>query len=128
MEEELRAVRQERDELKLSKDTIDGESATQISALHVQLQSSNKRTSELQALINDLTKEREKLKMEIDKFQKQSIEVYLIALKDHLHIIQLISYFGCFCMCRCIKTEADFKLVMLYLMTELKITYFRDFA
>ncbi|AWP04014.1 putative desmoplakin [Scophthalmus maximus] len=74
LEEELRTVRQERDELKLSKDTIDGESATQISALHVQLQSSNKRTSELQAIINDLTKEREKIKLEIDKFQKQSFE------------------------------------------------------
>uniref|UniRef100_A0A7N6AVL8 Desmoplakin a n=1 Tax=Anabas testudineus TaxID=64144 RepID=A0A7N6AVL8_ANATE len=74
VEEELRAVRQERDELKLSKDTIDGESATQISALHVQLQSSTKRTAELQTLISDLTKEREKLKLELDKFQKQSIE------------------------------------------------------
>ncbi|XP_068458382.1 desmoplakin-A isoform X1 [Clinocottus analis] len=74
LEEELRAVRQERDELKLSRDDIDGESATQISALHVQLQSSTKRTTELQALLSDLTREREKLKLEIDKFQKQSIE------------------------------------------------------
>uniref|UniRef100_A0A3Q3KGH3 Desmoplakin a n=1 Tax=Monopterus albus TaxID=43700 RepID=A0A3Q3KGH3_MONAL len=74
LEEELRAAKIERDELKRSKDTIDGESAAQISALHVQLQSSNKRTAELQALINDLTKEREKLKLELDKFQKQSIE------------------------------------------------------
>ncbi|XP_038159701.1 desmoplakin-like isoform X1 [Cyprinodon tularosa] len=74
VEEELRAVRQERDELKNSKDAIDAESATQISALHVQLQTSSKRTSELQFLISDLTKEREKLKMEIEKFQKQSIE------------------------------------------------------
>ncbi|KAM7379392.1 hypothetical protein PAMP_004948 [Pampus punctatissimus] len=74
IEEELRAVKQERDELKLSKDTLDGETANQISALHVQLQGSAKRTAELQALINDVTKEREKLKLEIDKFQKQSIE------------------------------------------------------
>ncbi|XP_035526358.1 desmoplakin-like isoform X1 [Morone saxatilis] len=79
LEEELRAVRQERDNLKISKDTIDGESATQISALHVQLQSSTKRTAELQALISDLTKEREKLKLEIDKFQKQSIETSMLA-------------------------------------------------
>ncbi|XP_029309010.1 desmoplakin-A isoform X1 [Cottoperca gobio] len=78
LEEELRKVRQERDQLKFSKDTIDGESATQISALHVQLQSSSKRTTELQALINDLTKEREKLKLEIDKFQKQSIETSMM--------------------------------------------------
>ena len=86
LEEELRAVRQERDELKLSKDSIDGESATQISALHVQLQSSTRRTVELQTLINDLTKEREKLKAELDKIQKQSIEVFLIAFRGHLLI------------------------------------------
>lgn len=75
LEEDLRAVRHERDNLKLSKDTIDEESATQLSQLHVQLQCSTKRTAELQDLINDLTKEREKLKKEIDKFQKQSFEV-----------------------------------------------------
>lgn len=84
LQEDLRAVRHERDKLKLSKDTIDEESATQISQLHVQLQSSTKRTAELQDLINDLTKEREKLKKEIDKFQKQSIEVFLIVPKGHL--------------------------------------------
>uniref|UniRef100_A0A668ARA0 Desmoplakin n=1 Tax=Myripristis murdjan TaxID=586833 RepID=A0A668ARA0_9TELE len=78
LEEELRAVRQERDELKLSKDSTDEESASQISALHEQLQSSNKRTLELQALISDVTKEREKLKLEIDKIQKQSIETSIM--------------------------------------------------
>ncbi|XP_034039163.1 desmoplakin-like isoform X1 [Thalassophryne amazonica] len=78
LEEELRTIRQERDELKISKDSIDGESVAQISALHAQLQSSSKRTMELQALINDLTKEREKLKLEIDKFQKQSIETSMM--------------------------------------------------
>ncbi|KAF3858210.1 hypothetical protein F7725_011411 [Dissostichus mawsoni] len=67
LEEELRKVKQERDELKLNKDAVDGETSTQISALHVQLQSSSSRTAELQGLINDLTREREKLKMEIDK-------------------------------------------------------------
>ncbi|XP_054888482.1 desmoplakin-A-like isoform X1 [Poeciliopsis prolifica] len=79
LEEELRAVRQEKDELKISKSAIDAESATQISALNVQLQTSSKRTSELQFLISDLTKEREKLKMEIEKFQKQSIETSKLA-------------------------------------------------
>ncbi|XP_059200288.1 desmoplakin-B-like isoform X1 [Centropristis striata] len=78
LEEELRTVRQERDNLKLSKDAIDGESATQISALHVQLQTSTRRTAELQSLTNDLTKEREKLKVEIDKFQKQSLETSMM--------------------------------------------------
>ncbi|KAM4557084.1 desmoplakin-A-like isoform 1-T1 [Fundulus diaphanus] len=74
LEEELRAVRQERDDAKMSKDAIDAETSTQISALHVQLQTSSKRTSELQLLLSDLTTEREKLKMEIEKFQKHSIE------------------------------------------------------
>uniref|UniRef100_A0A8C4HY02 Desmoplakin a n=1 Tax=Dicentrarchus labrax TaxID=13489 RepID=A0A8C4HY02_DICLA len=90
LEEELRAVRQERDNLKISKDTIDGESATQISALHVQLQSSTKRTAELQALINDLTKEREKLKLEIDKFQKQSIETSMLAHESQSQYSELL--------------------------------------
>ncbi|KAK5860025.1 hypothetical protein PBY51_021534 [Eleginops maclovinus] len=78
LDEELRKVRHERDELKLSKDAIDGDTSTQISALHVQLQSSNRRTTELQSLINDLTNEREKLKTEIDKIQKQSIETSIM--------------------------------------------------
>uniref|UniRef100_A0A3Q0SJ07 Desmoplakin n=1 Tax=Amphilophus citrinellus TaxID=61819 RepID=A0A3Q0SJ07_AMPCI len=90
LEEELRALRQERDELKLSKNAIDGESATQISALHVQLQSSNKRTSELQGLINDLTKEREKLKLEIDKFQKQSIETSVVVQESQSKYSELL--------------------------------------
>ncbi|XP_037131651.1 desmoplakin-like isoform X1 [Syngnathus acus] len=77
-EEELRLLRQERDELRISRDAVDGENASQISALHVQLQNSNKRTAELQALINDLTKEREKLMVEIDKFQKQSFETSIM--------------------------------------------------
>ncbi|XP_042354189.1 desmoplakin-like isoform X1 [Plectropomus leopardus] len=90
LEEELRAVRQERDELKMSKDAIDGENATQISALHVQLQSSTKRTTELQALINDLTREREKLKMEIDKFQKQSIETSMMVQNSQSQYSELL--------------------------------------
>uniref|UniRef100_A0A3B4AIE6 Desmoplakin spectrin-like domain-containing protein n=1 Tax=Periophthalmus magnuspinnatus TaxID=409849 RepID=A0A3B4AIE6_9GOBI len=78
IEEELRVVKQDRDDIKSRKDAVDGESAAQISSLHIQLQSSTKRTAELQSLINDLTKEREKLKMEIDKIQKQSIETTIL--------------------------------------------------
>ncbi|XP_041805532.1 desmoplakin-like isoform X1 [Chelmon rostratus] len=90
LEEELRAVRQERDNLNLSKNAIDEESATQISSLHVQLQSSNKRTAELQALISDLTKEREKLNLEIDKFQKQSIETSMMAQESQSQYSDLL--------------------------------------
>lgn len=94
LEEELRAVKQERDNLQLSKSTVDQESAAQISALHIQLQSSNMRTTELQAAINDLTKEREKLKKEIDKFQKQSLEV--LCLHRRILSARLINHILCF--------------------------------
>ncbi|XP_072220757.1 desmoplakin-A isoform X2 [Leuresthes tenuis] len=90
LEEELRAVRQERDELNINKDAIDGETATQLSALHVQLQSSTKRTTELQILISDLTKEREKLKLEIEKFQKQSIETSMIVHESQSQYSELL--------------------------------------
>uniref|UniRef100_A0A3Q3FTX0 Desmoplakin a n=1 Tax=Labrus bergylta TaxID=56723 RepID=A0A3Q3FTX0_9LABR len=90
LEEELRAVKQERDELKLSKDAIDGESASQISAMHVQLQSSTKKTAELQTLINDLTREREKLKLEIDKIKKQSIETSMIVHQSQSQFSEIV--------------------------------------
>ncbi|XP_041660238.1 desmoplakin isoform X1 [Cheilinus undulatus] len=90
LEEELRVVRQERDDIKKNKDTVDGEKASQISSLHVQLQSSTKRTTELQALINDLTREREKLKVEIDKIQKQSIETSIVAHKSQSQYSELL--------------------------------------
>ncbi|XP_068196144.1 desmoplakin-A isoform X1 [Antennarius striatus] len=90
LEEELRAVRQERDNLKLRKDAVNEETSTQISALHVQLQTSSKRTADLQALINDLTKEREKLKLEIDKFQKQSIETSMLAHESQSQYSELL--------------------------------------
>ncbi|KAI3374910.1 hypothetical protein L3Q82_021444 [Scortum barcoo] len=90
LDEELRAIKQERDNLKLSKDAVDGETASQISSLHVQLQSSTKRTAELQALINDLTRERERLKLEIDKFQKQSLETSIMVQSSQSHYSELL--------------------------------------
>eukprot|EP00066_Takifugu_rubripes_P027867 XP_011617133.1 PREDICTED: desmoplakin isoform X1 [Takifugu rubripes] len=90
LEEELRAVRHERDTLKHSRDSVDEETATQISELHIQLQNSNKRTAEFQALINDLTKEREKLKKEIEKIQKQSIETSMMAQQSQSHYNELL--------------------------------------
>ncbi|KAJ4936920.1 hypothetical protein JOQ06_001505 [Pogonophryne albipinna] len=90
LDEELRKVKQERDELKLNKDDIDGETSSQISALHVQLQSSSRRTAELQGLINDLTREREKLKMEIDKVQKQSLETSMMVHSSQSQYSELL--------------------------------------
>ncbi|KAM8838758.1 desmoplakin-A isoform 1-T1 [Synchiropus picturatus] len=89
LEEELRTVRQEREELRMSKDAIDGESATQIAALHVQLQTSTKKTAELQALINGLTTEREKLELEIEKFRKQSLETSMMVHESQSQYTEL---------------------------------------
>uniref|UniRef100_A0A671LKZ0 Desmoplakin-like n=1 Tax=Sinocyclocheilus anshuiensis TaxID=1608454 RepID=A0A671LKZ0_9TELE len=62
LEEELRTVRLERDDVKRSLSTIESESASRLAAIQFQLQTSNNRALELQELINDLTKERENLR------------------------------------------------------------------
>ncbi|KAG9333836.1 hypothetical protein JZ751_010053 [Albula glossodonta] len=77
LEEELRALKLERDELKKGKDCKDSEYMAQISSLQMQLQTSSKRALEHQGVINDLSKEREKLKEEIEKIRKQAAEVFL---------------------------------------------------
>ncbi|KAM9307873.1 desmoplakin [Gastrophryne carolinensis] len=74
LEEELRYVRLEHEEIKKSKDEVDGEKNATITELKNQLQISNKRSLELQGLINELQKERQNLKQEIEKFQKQALE------------------------------------------------------
>ncbi|MBN3315832.1 DESP protein, partial [Atractosteus spatula] len=74
LEEELRWLKQERDELKKSKDDGESETLSQISFLQRQLQDSTKRSLEHQTLVNELSKEREKLKLEIEKFKKQTTE------------------------------------------------------
>ncbi|XP_070989190.1 desmoplakin-A-like isoform X3 [Oncorhynchus clarkii lewisi] len=91
LEEELRGVKQEKEQLKLNRASVDGESQAQISSLHVQLQSSSKMTLELQALIKDLTKEREKLKSDLDKIQKQSIETSMIVQKSQTNYTEILS-------------------------------------
>lgn len=78
LEEELRSVRLERDDVKRSLSTIDIESASRLSAIQFQLQTSNNRALELQELINELTKERESLRVEIARIQKQFTEVFFL--------------------------------------------------
>lgn len=77
LEEELRSVRQERDDVRSNKNSSESEHMAQLSAIQLQLQSSNKKVLELQAHINELSKERENLKAEIAKIQKQYTEVFL---------------------------------------------------
>uniref|UniRef100_A0A8C5P9V3 Desmoplakin n=1 Tax=Leptobrachium leishanense TaxID=445787 RepID=A0A8C5P9V3_9ANUR len=74
LEEELRYVRLENEEVKKSKDEVDGEKNATITELKNQLQTSHKRSLELQGLINELQKERQNLRQEIEKFQKQALE------------------------------------------------------
>ncbi|KAL2097275.1 hypothetical protein ACEWY4_006482 [Coilia grayii] len=85
LEEELRSVRQERDDLKQSKNSSESERTTQISALQLQLQNSNKMSLEHQVLINELTKEREALKLEITKIQKQAMETSMMIHESQTH-------------------------------------------
>lgn len=77
LEEELRSMRMERDDFKRGLSTIESESASRLSAIQFQLQTSNNRALELQELINELTNERESLRVEIAQIQKQFSEVFL---------------------------------------------------
>ncbi|KAM7177046.1 desmoplakin isoform 1-T1 [Macrochelys suwanniensis] len=74
LEEELRNLRLEYDDLRRGKSDADGEKNATIAELKNQLKTSSKQTLELQGLINDLQRERENLRQEIEKFQKQALE------------------------------------------------------
>ncbi|MEQ2268669.1 hypothetical protein XENORESO_009929 [Xenotaenia resolanae] len=71
MEVELRAVRQDKEELLKSKKGIDDELSSQITALELQLQASERNNAEHRNLVSELSSEREKLKLEAGKIQKQ---------------------------------------------------------
>ncbi len=79
LDEELRTMRLEQDDVKRSQSTIESESASRLSAIQFQLLTSNNRALELQELINDLTKERENLRVEIAQIQKQFSEVFFLS-------------------------------------------------
>ncbi|XP_064189944.1 desmoplakin-B isoform X2 [Anguilla rostrata] len=74
LEEELRALKQELGDLRRSKESSGQETMAQISTLQLQLQNSSKASLEYQRLMEELSKEREKLRLEIDKIQKQATE------------------------------------------------------
>ncbi|XP_053537724.1 desmoplakin-A isoform X1 [Ictalurus punctatus] len=90
LEEELRSVRQERDDLRSNKTSNESEHMAQLSAIQLQLQTSNKRSLELQAHISELTKERENLKAEIAKIQKQYTETSLIIHESQTHYKEIL--------------------------------------
>ncbi|KAG1926657.1 desmoplakin isoform X1 [Pimephales promelas] len=90
LEEELRSVRLERDDVKRSLSTIDVESASRLSAIQFQLQTSNNRALELQELINELTKERESLRVEIARIQKQFSETSMVIQRSEANYKEIV--------------------------------------
>ncbi|TSX17026.1 Desmoplakin [Bagarius yarrelli] len=90
LEEELRSVRQEREDLRNNKNNNESEHMAQLSAIQLQLQASNKRGLELQGHISDLTKERENLKTEIAKIQKQYTETSLMVHESQMHYKEIL--------------------------------------
>ncbi|KAF4116930.1 desmoplakin-A isoform X1 [Onychostoma macrolepis] len=90
LEEELRTVRLERDDVKRSLSTIESESASRLSAIQFQLQTSNNRALELQELINDLTKERENLRVEIAQIQKQFSETSMMIQRSDSNYKEIV--------------------------------------
>ncbi|XP_039985021.1 desmoplakin [Xiphias gladius] len=73
-EEELRAARHDKEELLRSKQESDDELSSQITALELQLQASERSNIEYCNLVSELSSEREKLKLETERIQKQATE------------------------------------------------------
>uniref|UniRef100_A0A673Y7U4 Desmoplakin n=1 Tax=Salmo trutta TaxID=8032 RepID=A0A673Y7U4_SALTR len=78
LEEELRGVKHEREELLRTRQGADDELVSQNTALELQLKSSLRSSVETQILVAELSSEREKLRMEIDQVQRQAMETSLI--------------------------------------------------
>ncbi|KAF7648315.1 hypothetical protein LDENG_00158650, partial [Lucifuga dentata] len=78
LEEELRAVQHNKEELLRSQQEINDELSSQITALQLQLESNARSNVDYQNLVSDLSSEREKLKLEIEKVQRQAIEMTVL--------------------------------------------------
>lgn len=76
LEEELRTAQQDKEELLRSKKGLDDELSSQITALELQLQASQHSNVDHRNLVTELSSEREKLKLEAEKIQKQVAEVH----------------------------------------------------
>ncbi|XP_071342654.1 desmoplakin-B-like isoform X2 [Trachinotus anak] len=75
LEEDLRAAKHDKEELLRSKQGSDDELSSQISALQLQLQASERSNVEYRNLVSELSSEREKLKLETERIQKQTTEI-----------------------------------------------------
>uniref|UniRef100_A0A672YY88 Desmoplakin b n=1 Tax=Sphaeramia orbicularis TaxID=375764 RepID=A0A672YY88_9TELE len=82
LEEELRAARHEKEELKRAKQGSDAQFSSQITALEVQLQASERSNVDFRNLVSEISSEREKLKVETKIIQKQATEVHGTLVKS----------------------------------------------
>ncbi|XP_069776968.1 desmoplakin-A isoform X1 [Narcine bancroftii] len=83
LEEELRSLKNEFDEFRRFQNEAEGDKSQTISELRQQLELSNKRSTDLQGLINELKNEREKLKLEVESFRKQALEATNMIKQTH---------------------------------------------
>uniref|UniRef100_A0A7N8XU24 Desmoplakin b n=1 Tax=Mastacembelus armatus TaxID=205130 RepID=A0A7N8XU24_9TELE len=74
LEEEVRTARHENEELVRSKQGSNDELSSQITALELQLKASERSNVDYRNLVSELSSEREKLKLETEKIQKQASE------------------------------------------------------
>ncbi|CDQ61497.1 unnamed protein product [Oncorhynchus mykiss] len=81
LEEELRGVKHEREELLRTRQGADDELVAQITVLELQLKSSSGSSLDTQSLVAELSSEREKLRMEIGQLQSQVFEVLVLNLR-----------------------------------------------
>lgn len=89
VEEELRVARHDKEELMRTKQGCDDEMASQINALELQLQTSERNNTDYRILVSELSSETEKLKLETEKIQNQATEVH--GTLDRCHLSQSVS-------------------------------------
>ncbi|XP_074523566.1 desmoplakin-like isoform X1 [Halichoeres trimaculatus] len=75
LEEELRTARHDKEEALRSQQGHSEELSSQITALQLQLQTSERSNVDYSNLVSELSSEREKLKLEAEKIQKQATEI-----------------------------------------------------
>lgn len=76
LEEQLRAMQHEKEELSRSKQQRNDDLSSQITALELQLQASERHNIDNRSLVSDLSSETDELKMEIKKVQNEATEVH----------------------------------------------------
>ncbi|XP_062251123.1 desmoplakin-B isoform X1 [Platichthys flesus] len=91
LEEELRGARHEKEEVLKSKRMSDDELSSQITALDLQLQASERSTVEYRNLVSELSSEREKLRLEAERIQKQVTETTSMTQSTQSKYIEIVN-------------------------------------